>query len=190
MAAMRANPLDRLDPDLALRPGSFDAHTVLFLWCVRKTFYPLIWLGFSVAFLAFGDAEAMSREFEGIDTPQEMLSHLLSPFGIIVLALGLRIVVGFVALLAAFLLTLGTPKYDHARNRLAGWFNFWRDRLYRARAYRALRQTWDVRERAYQRLDLAARVYSVCESVLNWANVVLLVSLLTVVVLTAGSAGS
>lgn len=49
----QANPLDRLNPGRALLDGEFDAQTVLLLWCVRKTFFPLIWLGSSVAFLSF-----------------------------------------------------------------------------------------------------------------------------------------
>lgn len=185
-----ANPLERLDPGLALRPGDFDAQAVLFLWCVRKSFYPLLWIGFSVAVIAFGDIDAVSTEIESLDTPQAMLSGLLSPFGLIVVAFGVRIVGGLLGLAAAYPLTLSTRKHHYTGNRLVSGFHLLWDRLYQARAYRALRQTWAVRERAHNRLDVTSRIYRVCEFILNWANWVLLfVMFVVIAVFATPSAG-
>lgn len=188
MADAHVNPLDRLDPELALRPGDIDPHVVLLLWCLRKTFYPLLWTGLSVGVIVLGDVDALGRELEGLDTPQAMLSSLLSPFGIIVLAFGLRILVGFTGLLAAYPLTLGRGKHHYAGNSLSRWFHLWWDRLYQARAYRALRQTWSVRQHAHRRLGVAARIYRTCELILSWANAVLLVAFVVIVGLVAGPA--
>lgn len=186
MADTKTNPLDRLDPELAIRPGDFDAHAVLFLWCVRKSFYPTLWLGFAVAFIAFGDVEAVTREIEGLDSPQAMVSGLLSPFGLIVVAFGIRIVGSLLGLAAAYPLTLSTQHSQYRGRRLPRMFHLWRDRLYQARAYRSLRQTWAVRDRAHARLEAADRIYRFVEFTLIWANIVFLVSLFVVVGIVAG----
>lgn len=182
MAVSRANPLDRLDPELSLRPGEFDAQAVLFLWCIRKSFYPTIWLGLSVAFIGFGDVDTLAANIETFDSPQAMVGAILSPLGVLVAALVIRIVGSWLALAAAYPLTRGTTR-DHYRqgNRMTRWFHFWRDRLYQARAYRSLRLTWGVRKVAYDRLDDAGRFYRVCEFVLVWANIVLFITLFIVI---------
>lgn len=181
MVDTKANLLDRIDPEQALRPGNIDANLVLLLWCVRKSFYPLLWVGLSIAIIALGDIDAVGREFESLDSPQAIVSNLLSPFGIIVLAFGLRILGGFAGLAAAYPLTLSTRHHHYTGNRIAGWFRLWWDRLYQARAYRSLRQTWVVRDRAHQRLEATGRIYRICLIVLMWANVVFLITLFIVI---------
>lgn len=180
----------RIDPEIAIRAGRPDAHVVLVLWCVRKSFYPLLWTGLSVALVALGDLEAVGREVEALETPQALVSGLLSPFGIVALAIGLRIVGGFAGLVAAYPLTLGTQRRDYPGNRVARWFRVLWDRVYQARAYKALRQTWAVREHARQRLSTPARYYRTCETALVWANWVLLVGFFVVMVVFAGSGSS
>lgn len=176
-----AGPLDRLDPELALRPGSMDAHLVLFLWCLRKTFIPLLLLGLSVAIVAYGDVDSLQGELNGFDDPKVLVSKLLSPLGVLVLAVGLRIVVNFAALGAAFPLAMRSRSHHYdTGNRVARRFHLWRDRLYLARAYRALRLTWAVRDKAHQRLGDGDRVYRICELSLIWANWVLVVGLFVV----------
>lgn len=186
MADTQANPLDRLDPELALRHGDFDAHVVLFLWCVRKSFYPLLWLGLAVSVIAFGDVDAVTREIESLDNPQAMLSSLLSPFGVIVVAFGIRIIASWLGLAAAYPLTLSARRSPYEAVRISRWFHLWRDRLYQARAYRSLRQTWAVRQRAYHRLDVAGRVYRILELTLIWANIVFLIGFVIVAGAVAG----
>lgn len=185
MADTKANPLDRLDPELAMRPGEFDAHAVLFLWCVRKSFYPILWLGLGVALLALGDIEAVSREIETLDSPQAMLSGILSPFGPIIVAFVIRIAGSLLGLAAAFPLTLTTRRSHYDGGSIPRWFHLWRDRLYQARAYRSLRQTWAVRARAHARLDVPDRIYRVVEFTLIWANIVLLISMFVVIFVVA-----
>jgi hypothetical protein len=187
MARIETNPLDRLDPDLALRPGDFDAHVVLVLWLLRKTFFPLLWLGMGVAIVAYGDVDSLETELSVFDSPGAMLAGLLSPLGLIVLALGVRIVTNFAALFAAYPLTLRSrPQHYTTGNLVARKFHLWRDRLYQARAYRSLRQTWSVRDRAHSRLDAFSRLYRALELGLTWANWVLLVSMIVVIGLVAG----
>lgn len=187
MARTEANPLDRLDPDLALRPGDVDAHLVLILWLVRKSLFPLLWLGILVATVAYGDVDALEAELDVFDSPEAMLAGLLSPLGLIVLALGVRILSNFAALWAAFPLTLRSrPQHYTVGNRVARKFHLWRDRLYQARAYRSLRLTWSVRDRAHSRLEVFSRIYRALEFGLLWANWVFLISMFIVIVVVAG----
>lgn len=186
-----ANLLDRLDPNLALRPGDFDAQAVLFTWCVRKSFFPTLWLGVSVALVGFGDLESVEQSLETFDNPAAMASAVLSPLGVLVAAVAIRVVNNWVALGAAYPLTSGASREQYREsNRVTRWFHFWRDRLYRARAYRSLRLTWRVRKVAYERLDVSARVFRTCEFVLSWANVVLLITMFVVLGFVGAEAGN
>lgn len=180
MARVETNPLDELDPDLALRPGDFDANVVLFLWVVRKSFFPTIWLGVSIAVLAYG-VDSLDEDLAILDSPQAMLSGLLSPLGVLVLAFGIRIAANFVALGFAYPLTLrAQPHHYLTGNRVSRRFHLWWDRLYQARAYRSLRLTYSVRERAHSRLEVTGRIYRIVEFALLWANIALFIAMLVV----------
>ena len=182
----QTNLLDRLDPERAMRPGAFDARVVLFLWCLRKLFVPMLLLGASVAFLGYGDPDAMSESLTAFDNPRDMLGAVLSPLGVLVAAIFLRITAGLLALAAAFPLTLSTGRHHYPEsNRLTRMFRLWRDRLYQARAYRSLRLTWAVRHAAYQRLGASGDVFRIWEFVLIWANVILVIALFVVLSVTA-----
>lgn len=190
MADPKTNPLDRLDPELSLRPGTFDANAVLALWCVRKSFFPTFWLGLSVAYIALGDPDRISSELD-LTSPKAMFSALLSPLGVIVAAFGIRIISNWVALAAAFPLTLTTRRHHYeSGNRVSRGFHLLWDRLYMARAYRSLRQTWGVRERAHSRLAPNDRFYTLLELALRWANIVLLIAMFVVLgAVTENAAG-
>ena len=172
-----------------MRPGDFDARVVLFLWCLRKMFVPMLWLGLSVATVAYGDPEAMSERLPAFDDPGQMLRAILSPLGVMVAAVGLRIVAGLLALAAAFPLTLSTVRQHYPQsNRITRLFRLWRDRLYQARAYRSLRLTWAVRDAAYQRLGDSGDVFRIWELALIWSNWLLAIIFIGVVGVTGNRA--
>lgn len=174
---MAVDSLAQIDPSLALREGSGDPKIVLGLWCLRKSFFPLLWLGFTVAVLALGDLETLDSRMPSFDSPGEMLSSLLSPFGVLVVALGVRIGAGLLGLAAAFPLTLRTRHADYKTGWSAtAWLRVWWDRWRLAGAYRSLRWTWAVRNLARQRLGGAAKPFKICEVSLRWASVLLAVS--------------
>ena len=52
--------VEEMDPALALRTGRFDPGAVLVLWCARKAFYPLFWLGLIFATLS-GHADEINE---------------------------------------------------------------------------------------------------------------------------------
>jgi hypothetical protein len=118
-----------------------------------------------------------------------MASALLSPPGLIVVAFGIRIISNWVALAAAFPLTLTTQRHHYeSGNRVSRWFHLLWDRLYLARAYRSLRQTWGVREKAHSRLAPGVRIYTLLERVLRRANIVLFVAMLIALAVVADNA--
>lgn len=172
----------QIDPSLALREGTGDPRIVLGLWCLRKTFFPLIWLGLVVAVVALGDLESLDSRMPSFDSPGEMLSNLLSPFGVLVLAFGVRIVASVLGLVAAFPLTLRTKHADYLTGwNGTAWFRVWFDRWRLAGAYRSLRWTWAVRNLARQRLGDSARPFEICLVVLRWASFLLVVGLVVVI---------
>jgi hypothetical protein len=127
---MAVESLEKLDPSLALRDGTRDPRIVLGLWCLRKSFFPLIWLGLGVAVIVIGDIQDLESGLPSFDNPGELLSNLLSPFGILVLAIGVRIGSNFLALAAAFPLTLRTRTVDYGTGRKTTlWFRVWWDRV-------------------------------------------------------------
>lgn len=165
---------DPFDPSQALRSGDADARLVLLLWCLRKSFYPLLWLGLSIAVIAFDDVNALNRRFASLSNPSEVVASLLSPMAGVVFAFGVRIVVGVLALVSAYPLTKATTRADYtAVSRTGGFFRLWWDRLYMARAYRSLRWTWAVRQFAAERLGRWGRIALRCSSWIRWSGVVL-----------------
>ena len=81
-----------------LGDGTFDATALLVLWCIRKAFFPLLLIGLSAAVVLGQDSaslgESLQRELEGLDTPGDLVSTLLSPFAGVIVAIVLRLAVG------------------------------------------------------------------------------------------------
>lgn len=179
MSSVTERKVERFDPNFALRPGTFDAAVLLTIWCARKAFFPLIWLGLSVATVGFGDIDTLGDEIATIEDPGAAVSSLLSPLGGIVLALGVRLVANFAAVLAAFPLTSWTRTHEYTFGwRLSRWFRSWWDRIYLARAYRSIRWTAVVRELARHRLGDRGRAFRIVEVVIYWAGPVFFIVLL------------
>ena len=169
---MTAREIQKLDPRLALREGRFDPAALLTLWCARKAFFPLVWLGLGVAVIWFGDTETLNAEIADIDDPGSALGHLLSPLGILVLAFGVRLAANLLALAAAFPLTSWTRLHQYRFGwRFNRWFRSWWDRVYLARSYRSLRWTGVVRELAHERLGEAGRAFQIAQIVIFWAGI-------------------
>ena len=182
-AQMAVDSLDQIDPGLALREGLGDPKIVLGLWCLRKAFFPLLWLGLAVAVLALGDLETLDSSMPSFDNPGELLSNLLSPFGLIVLAFGVRIGANLLGLAVSFPLTLRTRPSDYKTGwNVTAWLRVWWDRWRLAGAYRSLRWTWAVRNLARQRLGDSAKPFRICELVLRWASVLLTLSFFVIVI--------
>lgn len=182
MADTKANPLDRLDPERALRPGTADATVLLLLWVARKAFFPLIWLGLSIAAIGFGNVEEIGAQLSVLDDPGAAMGALLSPLGGLVLAVGVRLLANLGALAAAFPLTSWTRSHEYTFGwRFNRWFRSWWDRIYLARAYRSLRWTAVVRGLAYSRLGDRGQAIRVVEITMFWTGIVFFLAFIVVV---------
>ena len=170
----------RLDTDAMLRDGQFDATALLLLWCMRKAFLPLLWIGLTVAVLTKRDdaslGDALEAEIEGLDSASEFWAALLSPFSGVLIALALRVVVGLFGFALAYPITRWNRPSDYARRgKVGSYVRLWWDRVYLVRAYRSLRWSWAVRQAAADRLGRRGQILESCNPFLTFANLGFLV---------------
>ncbi len=182
--------VEELDPAVALRPGKFDPAAVLVLWCLRKAFYPLLWLGLIFATTSgrideVNEAGGAAAYVTSFDSVGGFIAALLSPLAIIILAFGLRLAVAGIAFALAYPLTTWNEPADYAHGRKRqSRIRLWSDRWYLTRAYRALRWTWAVRHVAVSRLDRLGRRLETCGPIMRWASVVLAIAYIVTTFLT------
>jgi hypothetical protein len=164
------------DPSWAIR-NDFDATVVLLLWCIRKSFFPLLWLGLTFATIVFTIVDQNPNEAtEGLSSlggPTDYVGALVSPMALVVVAFAIRLGVGFLAFAAAYPLSAAATANDGPE--LGRFTRRWFDRMYLTRGYRALRWTWRVRTEAASRLDRRGSILMTCSTVLRWASVGLFV---------------
>jgi len=182
---------DGFDPSAAIT-SDFDATIVLLLWCIRKSFFPLLWLGLSFATIYFAIARRDLLELEeqaaSLSSPGEYLGALLSPLALVAIALIVRISVGILALAAAYPLSRSTTPRDHQDvRRMTQHIRVWRDRLYLSRAFRSLRWTWIVRNAAVQRLGRRGARLAMCNPALRWSGIALFITFMVVFFVALGA---
>lgn len=167
-----------LAPAAALRPGRFDPTALWLVWCLRRSFLPLLWSGL-IGAAVVGQLEQASAE--QLQTPGALIDALLSPLAGVVLALGARVGASALALALAYPLARRAAPLDERRLVGALRVALWADRLYLTRAFRQLRWTTPVRDLAARRLGDTGRRLRRADLVLRVANPVLLVALVVVV---------
>lgn len=184
---MAARIQDSFEPSSVIRDDN-DATIILVLWCVRKSFFPLLWLGLSVATVFYvlvgRDVILIEEQVSSLTSPAQAARAFLSPFVLVAVAFLLRLSVGFLALIAAYPLSRSTTSDDHAD---VGWVGrharVGKDRLYLSRAFRSLRWTWIVRRAAVDRLGRRGQLLAMCNPVLRWAGIVLFILFIVITVL-------
>lgn len=172
----RVASVQELDPAVALREGTFDATVLLLLWCARRAFFPLLWLGLTSATVAIGvigrDPGGLEARVEELQASGDWLGALLSPLVGVIIAFALRIAVAGLSFAAAYPLSRWNTPSDYAEGRRSGSrLRLWRDRLYLTRAYRALRWTWAVRRVAVDRLGPTGGRLARCDAILRWGGI-------------------
>jgi len=141
-------------PERVLGSGRGDATALLLVWCLRRTATPLFFLGATVAGLNGDLARNLAAR---LDTPEEVVSALLSPLAGIALALMARVVSSMLGWLLAYPLTKRwSQTYD--ANEDLGAYRRWYDRWQVTGSYRSLRWTWSVRNAAVRRLGSLGQV--------------------------------
>lgn len=178
--------VQELDPSVALRSGLFDPAALLLLWCLRRMFFPLLWLGMILVTTGgrsddITEAGGLAEYMTSFESAGEFFGVLLSPLVGLIVAFGLRIAVASLALALAYPLTRWNDPSDYAHGRRQrSRIRLWWDRWYLTRAYRSLRWTWAVRQVAAVRLGETGRLLTSCDPVLRWAGIALLVVYLVV----------
>lgn len=182
-----ARPGSGFDPASALRPSRADAYTVLVLWCARKSFVPLLWIGLAIAVWALRDVDAVLAEVAVLGDLEAMASDLLSPFALVVIAITVRILTAWTALAAAYPMTRWTRPTDYAHGRRKrSWIGLWWDRLHLARGFRSLRWTGPVRRVAEQRLGAVGEAFRMANRVITWIGLVSFVGFVVVLIAVDG----
>jgi hypothetical protein len=142
----------KIDPEVAVMPGTADAKRLLGIWFVRKSFYWIFFLGFT-----YGSVAALVRhETADVDvdwmSPNSVGESLLSPWAGLIFALILRFVVGWIALALTYPFAMAHDVDLEPRTNFGSGVGRFFDRLHIARAYRSLRWTHHVRQVALGRL--------------------------------------
>ena len=142
-----------IDPDLALRPGRVDPVALLVVWLVRRSFLPLLVLGFVLGVVVADGTQPPT----GFSSPTEIASVLLTPWVGVALAVLARLSASVLAWLLAVPLTEAARPRNYDGVAATRWLRAATDRLRLARAYRELRWTWPVRQRAAERAGSLGR---------------------------------
>jgi hypothetical protein len=172
---MRRLDIEAFDPTRLLKPGNADPLVLQILWCVRKAFYPMLWLGLVMVLLSGRNLVDVSE----LDTIPEILGAFFSPFAGVVVAVVIRALVGFLGVIAAY--PFSHPDFAKGiayRNRLRQW----QDRYQQTVAFADLRWTWAAREVSIERLGDTGRVLSWCDPILRWLNYLTLALLIMVAI--------
>jgi hypothetical protein len=168
---------------------------MLILWCLRRSVFPLLWLGLSVAFVVFAvvlhETESFNEELGRLAEENGWASTMLSPFAGVFIAFALRVSVTVLSFVAAYPLSRWNEASDFAHGRRSGsrW-RLWSDRLHLTRAYRSLRWTWAVRQAAIERLGHLGRFFDACQVTLRWVGVASFVAFIVIVTFVSASAAS
>lgn len=169
----------QFDPASVVLPEAFDPRALLSVWCIRKSVFPLIWVGIASAAVADRLDDVDIRNF---DTFTEALQALVSPLAGVIVALAMRLASSILGAVLAYRVAgsveaIRRPfESGHARAARALI-----DRVYVARAFRSLRWTKAARQVASGRIGPSGRHFELADRMLSVANVVLLAMMIPVV---------
>lgn len=161
----------RIQPAAALIPGTADSRRLMAAWFIRKSFYWLFFLGYSLGTVV----AVLNHDDNQLDvdwtSPSSVREAVLSPWSALLLAFFVRFVNNWVALALAMPLAIAhEPNLSPRENFGSGIGKFF-DRLHVARAYRSLRWTHHVRQVALGRLGERGRRLGKLDPVLDIVNI-------------------
>ena len=161
----------KIDPEVAVLPGTADATRLLTTWFIRKSFYWIFFVGFT-----YGSVAAMVRhETAEVDidwmSPDSVGESLLSPWAGLIFAVILRFVIGWIALLLAIPFALAHDTDLEPRTNFGSGIGRFFDRMHIARAYRSLRWTHHVRQVALRRLGPSGERIARLDPFLDLVNI-------------------
>lgn len=172
-----------IEPAAALLPGCADPLALLTVWFLRKSVYPLLWLGFIVLVVVRYDGTVTAP-----GSPAALWDELGSPLILIAVALMVRLLSSFAGLLIAWPLAgrqiAALPPRADPTARIGVLF----DRFHAMRSLRAIRWTHHVRQEAIARLGPTGRRLARLDPALDLANLGLFVAMILVAVVAGAVA--
>jgi len=167
-----------LDAGSSLLPGRFDPTALLLSRCLRRAFFPALWLG-AIGAASFRDP---SDSFNPTSTDAaSYVDNLSSPFAGLVFALALRVAANLVAFVLAYRGAAAHQLGGFDQAPATGWRSRLKalpDRMNLTRALRALRWTEPVQHEAARRLGVTGRRLELAERVIGlvgWGLFLLLI---------------
>ena len=168
----------RIDPAACLGPGRNDARRLLIVWFVKKSFYWMFFGGSAFASVVHA-VERVDNDLQvRLTSPDSVTSSLFSAAAFVVLALIIRLAIGWVALGLAYPLA---RSHDAALEPRTGRNRHWAtfsDRYKVAKAFRLLRWTHHVRQVALDRIAPGPSWWRRVDPILDVLNVVAVVGFL------------
>ena len=161
----------RIDPNVCLRPGRQDARRLLIVWFVKKSFWWMFFGGSAFAAIVHA-VERVDNDLQvRLSSPDTVKSGLLSAYALVVLAILVRLVIGWVALGLAYPLA---RSHDAVLEPRTGWnrhYGTFSDRYKVAKAYRLFRWTHHVRQVALDRVAPGPSWWRRLDPILDVVNV-------------------
>ena len=168
----------RIEPAMCVAPGRDDSRRLLIAWFVKKSFPWMLFGGAALASVVHA-IERVDNEYEvKLSSPGSVIGGLLSAYAVVVVAMLLRIVIGFVALGLAFPFARAHDadlEPRTGRNRHWGTMS---DRYKVAKAYRLLRWTHHVRQVALDRVAPGPGWWRRIDPLIDVANIVAVIAFL------------
>jgi hypothetical protein len=169
----------RIQPAVAIAPGTADAKRLLAIWFVRKSFYWLFFLA-----VAIGLTVALARH-EETDLDLGDPGSLTGVWSLLLIALAVRFVSGWIALAMTLPLVFAHEPNLSPRENFGSSIGLFFDRLHIATAFRELRWTHHVRQVAQHRLGDTGRRLGKLDPILDVVNISMGVAAFVVPVIVA-----
>lgn len=145
-------PSQRIELDACLLPGKGDSVRLLLAWFVKKSFWWMFFGGAAFASLVHF-VERVENEFNvSYTSPESVQAGLLSAWAPVVLAVLIRLAMGWVGVVLAYPLARAHDRGLPARTCWNRHYATMSDRYKVAKAFRNLRWTHNVRQVALDRV--------------------------------------
>lgn len=149
-----------------LRPDRSDAYVVLGLACARPASYLFLWVALFVLTVSGEPIEDLANQ---LDSLEELFGAVFTPLVWVVAAVLLRVLVGWLAVFAAYPLT---RRESIVEIMYRTPFREWQDRYFQTKAFVDLRRSWAVRQIAADRLGNTGVLLTRCAATIRWLNYV------------------
>jgi hypothetical protein len=164
----------RAAPEAALGAGRRDPFALLTVWCARKSFFPVLWIGLAVAQLRDPLADVSFDLKTTSPDPR-------SPLSVVWLALVIRLGSAAVGYVLAYPIARRQQASYAYRTGIFRYVDLATDRWQLTRSLSSFRSTYPVRAAAIARLGRLGRRFATAAIVINVLNNVFFVLLVVVV---------